>query len=98
MPNKIPFQVDAKVLKKYADVFIKFALNKGEGIKKGETVILQVPESARPMLEPLQRSVLEAGGYPICRLIPEGLSKSFFELVFPENLSHLHHILVYEKR
>lgn len=88
MPNKIPFQVDAKVLKKYADVFIKFALNKGKGIKSGETVLLQVPESARPMLEPLQRSVLEAGGYPLCRLIPEGLSKSFFELASEDQIQY----------
>jgi len=50
-----------EMLKKYADIFIKYALNSGKGINPGETVLITVPECAKPILEPLQRATLEAG-------------------------------------
>lgn len=74
------------VLKKYADVLIKFALNGGEGVKKDEVVLLWVRESARPILEPLQRAVLESSGHYITYYVPEGtdrrniINKQFFDL------------------
>ncbi len=67
-----------EVLKKYADVLIKFALWDGKGVQKGDVVMLQIPESAKPMLIPLQTSVLEAGGYPMIHYIPEGNARSYF--------------------
>ncbi len=70
---------DESILKKYADVLIKFALWSGEGIRTGETVFLSVPESSKPFLLPLQRSVLEAGGNPIIHYTPEGLTRDFFD-------------------
>lgn len=66
---------DSKTLKKYADVLVKFALGSGNGIKKGETVYLQIPESAKPILNPLVLSILEAGGNPIINYLPEGTEK-----------------------
>lgn len=33
-----------KILEKYADVLVNFALGGGKGVKKGEVVFLQVPE------------------------------------------------------
>lgn len=66
------YRSDPNILKKYADVLVKFALGSGKGIKKGETVYLQIPESAKPMLNPLILSVLEAGGNPIINYLPEG--------------------------
>ncbi|NTU46659.1 aminopeptidase [Candidatus Roizmanbacteria bacterium] len=77
------------ILKKYADVLIKFALWSGKGIKKGDTVCLQVSESAKPMLLPLQTSVLEAGGNVILQYIPEGISRSFFEHASDEQLTFM---------
>ncbi len=64
-----------KILKKYADVLIKFALGSGKGIKKGETVFLQIPESSKAMLNPLVESVLEAGGNPLIHYTPEGTDR-----------------------
>lgn len=75
-----------KILKKYADVLIKFALGSGKGIKKGETVFLQIPESAKAMLNPLVLSVLEAGGNPLIHFSPEGTDRWLsVDRVFLEN-------------
>lgn len=76
--NKIAKPSD-EILKKYADVFIKYALNDGEGCQPGEVVKLNVKESAKPILNFLVTSVLECGGIPISNLVPEGYSKNYFE-------------------
>ena len=73
------YQPSQKILKKYADVLIKFALWSGEGIKPGDIVYLQVSESAKPLLFELQKSILEAGWHYITNFIPEWWQKNFFE-------------------
>ncbi|MFA9288265.1 MAG: aminopeptidase [Weeksellaceae bacterium] len=75
-----------EILKKYADVLIKFALWNGEGVKKGETVFLQVPESAKPMLTHLQTAVLESGAHPLIHYIPEDVSRNFYEHASDEQI------------
>lgn len=77
---------DEKILKKYAEVFVKYALNKGKGMKKGEVVFLQVPECAKPILKPLLESVYEIGAIPIISYIPEGISRIQFEKASDEQL------------
>lgn len=67
-----------KVLERYADVLVNFALNSGRGLKAGEVVLLQVPESAKPMLLALHKAVLKASGHPIIQYIPDGMSRDFF--------------------
>lgn len=75
-----------KVLEKYADVLINFALGSGNGIKKGEVVFLQIPESAKQILNPLTKSVLKAGGHPIIHYSPEGTDRwMYVDRVFFEN-------------
>lgn len=69
------YQPSQEILKKYSDVLVKFALWSGKGVKKGETVCLQVPESSRPMLDTLVESTLEAGANPIMMLLPEGVDR-----------------------
>jgi aminopeptidase len=77
------------ILKKYADVLVKFALGSGQGIKKGEAIFLQVPESAKSILNPLVLSVLESGGYPIISFTPEGTDRWMsVDRVFLENASN----------
>ncbi|NTU73172.1 aminopeptidase [Candidatus Roizmanbacteria bacterium] len=73
------YQPDKTILKKYADVLIKFALWSGKGVQKGEVVSLQVPESAKPILEPLQNAILEAGANYITNYLPEDVSRSFYD-------------------
>jgi len=80
VPNK-------EVLKKYADVLIKCALNKGVGAKPGEVILLQVPECAKPILIELRRSVLEAGAHPIINYLPDDMSREFFEIASEEQLT-----------
>lgn len=69
------FVPDKKILKKYADVLVKYALGSGHGIKKGDVVFLQVPESAKPILNPLVISVLESGGNPLINYTPDGTDR-----------------------
>lgn len=76
-----------ELLKKYADVLVKRALWSGQWINKGDVVLCQVPECARPMLEPLQIAILEAGGHPLMRLLPDGLDKTFFAHASDEQIS-----------
>jgi aminopeptidase len=68
-----------KVLEKYADVLVNFALNNAHGIKKGQVVFLQVQESAKPLLIELRIAVLRAGGNPIINYIPDDMSRDFYE-------------------
>ena len=69
----------ANYIDNYADVLVNFALNSGHGLKKGEVVFLQVPESAKPLLMALYRTVLRAGGHPIIQYLPDSMEKIFFE-------------------
>jgi len=76
-----------KYLPKYADLIVKFALNSGKGLKKGEVVIVVVPDVAKPFLFELQRAILESGGHPILRLVPTGgFDRQTYELSSEEQL------------
>ena len=81
------YQPKIETLDKYADVLINFALNNGRGVKKGEVVFLQVPESAKPLLLSLQKSVLKAGAHYITQYIPTDMSRHFFELANQDQLN-----------
>jgi aminopeptidase len=67
------------LLKKYADVLVKFALRSGKWAKAGETVFVQIPECAKPLYLPLQKAILEIWAYPIFEYLPDGVSKHFFQ-------------------
>lgn len=76
-----------ETLKKYADVLIKFALWSGDGVKPGEVVYLQVPESSKPILPHLQTAVLEAGAHPLIHYTAEDISRNFFEKASDEQIT-----------
>ena len=76
-----------KVLDKYANILINFALNSGKGIKKGEVISLEVPECAKPILVSLQKAVLKSGGHYITHYLPENTSRHFFELADESQLN-----------
>lgn len=84
---------EPKILKNLADVLIKFALNSGEGIKKGEVVYVMMNEWSKPMLLPIQKAILEAGGHMILCYLPAELerdrdeTRQFFELANEEQLN-----------
>ena len=68
-----------KILEKYANVLVNFALGGGKGVKKGEVVFLQVPESAKPLLYELRAAILKAGAYTITEYLPDNYQRGFFE-------------------
>jgi len=75
------------LLKKYADVLVKFALNSGRGINEGDVVVAYVPDVAKPLLIQIHKSILEAGGSPIIRMIPTGINRQTYELSNDEQLT-----------
>jgi aminopeptidase len=77
-----------KILERYADILINFALGGGTGIKPGEVVLLCVPECSRPMLQPLHDAVLKSGGHPVIDIIPDGLQRSFFQHANDEQIAY----------
>ncbi len=81
------YQPAKKILEKYADVLVNFALNSGKGVKKGEVVLLQVPESAKPMLLELHKVVLKAGAHPLIQYLPDRMSREFFDFANAEQVS-----------
>ncbi|MFZ5377001.1 MAG: aminopeptidase [Patescibacteria group bacterium] len=81
--NYVP---DQKILERYAEVLVNYALNSGKGIKKDEVVQCVVPDVAKPMAVALQKVVLQAGGHPMIRLLPTGLDKDFYTLANEQQL------------
>jgi aminopeptidase len=81
------YQPSPKILQKYAQILVNFALNSGQGIKPGQSVMIQIPESAKPMYVFLRNSVLEAGGNPFMVYLAEDVrSSDFYNLANPEQL------------
>lgn len=81
------YQPSPELLKKYADVLVKFALWSGEWAKKGDVIFVQLPECAKPFYLPLQKSILEAGAHPIFEYYPDGVSRHFYEHAADEQIS-----------
>ena len=77
--QKKMYQPSYELLKKYADVLVKFALRSGEWVKKDDVVFVQIPECAKPFYLPLQKAILEVGAHPIMEYLPDGVAKHFFE-------------------
>lgn len=83
------YQPDPIILKRYADVLVKFALRGGKGVKPGEIVYLIVPDCAKLMLEPLQAAILESGAHFILDYRPDGTSgtsRVFYDLANDEQI------------
>jgi aminopeptidase len=80
------YQPSKIILQKYAQVLINFALNSGQGVKKGEVVMLAVPDTAKPLALELQNAVLKAGAHPLMRLLPTGFSRDFYKLASDEQI------------
>lgn len=77
-----------EILEKYAQVLIRFALNSGEGIKKGEWVYLQVSEIAKPMYVALRNEIIKAGGNYISSYLPDDVAREAMDLASMEQLTN----------
>ena len=77
-----------EILQKYAQVMIRFAPWAGKGVQAGETVLLDISESARRFLPFLYEEILKAGANPVVQLHPEGLARRFYDLANEDQLTH----------
>lgn len=75
------------ILRKYAEVLVKFALGNDEGIKKGDVVQCIVPDIAKPLAKELQSVILEQGGHMMLRLMPTGMDHDFYTQANEEQLT-----------
>lgn len=78
-----------KVLDKYAQVLVNFALRNWKWIKKWDVVFVYIPECAKAFYIPLQETILKAGWHPIMRYLPDGVSRNFYERASKEQLEFL---------
>lgn len=75
------------ILEKYANLLVRFALNTGQGVTKGQVVHGNVPDVAKPLYVQLLRAVLLAGGHPKLHLLPTETDKCFFDHASDEQLT-----------
>lgn len=76
---KIMYTPSPEILKKYAQVFVNFALELGKPIKKWSVVMVNIPECAKPFYLPLQEAILEAGAFPLMRYTADGVSRPLLD-------------------
>ncbi len=86
-----------EILKRYADVLVKFALGGGSGIRKGDVLYATVPECAKPLLFHLQRAILEAGGHLILNYRPNDDPEYNFSAAFYAYAAE-HHLDYFPRR
>ena len=88
-----------KILEKYADVLVNFALGGGKGIKKGEVVRVSASESAKPLYIAVCNAIVDAGGHVMSNYGPDdehgdkrrniSVSRYFYENAKPHQLDFL---------
>jgi len=71
------FRPSKKVLERYADVLVNFALGGGKGIKRGDVVRVTTGEFAKPLYIELRKAILKSGGHVISNYQPDDDSKTF---------------------
>jgi aminopeptidase len=65
------YQPSRKILERYADVMVNFAIGKGRGIRKGDVVQVTACESAKPLFVEILHAITKAGGHTISRYFPD---------------------------
>ena len=66
-------KLDESLLKKYAQVMVQYALNNGQGINKGDTVLLVGQECTKDLFMAIAKEVYTAGGNLITNYQPDNL-------------------------
>lgn len=80
-----PYTPSDLILKRYAQILVRFALNKGKGIKKGDVVNINGPESSKPLFLAVRNEVLKMGGHVIQHYLPSDNKKHAFSASFFEH-------------
>jgi aminopeptidase len=82
-----PYTPSPLLLRKYSDVMLKFALNSGNGMKKGDVVYLATQLPGLPLAKQMYKTILDLGGYPIVSLIDDGFKLLQVQNGSPQQLS-----------
>ncbi|HWD63652.1 MAG TPA: aminopeptidase [Solirubrobacteraceae bacterium] len=85
------YEPDPELIERYARVLVDFALGGGEGIKRGDVVLVVGPENAKPLFTAVCRAVWRSGGHVLRVYEPaedtvEQRSRDFYELASDEQL------------
>src|SRR5688572_5595929 len=64
-------KLDETILKKYAQVMVRYALNNGKGINKGDTVFLVGQENTKDLFLAIGKEVYAAGGNLVTHYQPD---------------------------
>src|SRR3989338_8799932 len=99
MSSSKPYLPSEKILKKYADVMVNFALNRGRGIEKGDVVRVSSSESAKPLFIAICNAIVDAGGHVLSHYGPDeeqgdkrrniSVSRYFYENASEEQIQFL---------
>lgn len=94
--ESMAYTPDRKILEKYADLLVNFALGNGNGIKKGDVVRVSASESAKPLYVAILNAIVDAGGHVLAHYAPdeekgdmrrnESTSRYFYEHASEEQL------------
>ena len=79
-------------LAKLANVLVNYSV----AVKKGQLVAITMPAVAAPLAEECVRAVLEAGGHPSVRLLPDNLPELMLTHASDEQLSTTNPLLLHE--
>src|SRR3954466_12808622 len=75
-----------------ADVLVNYSV----GVKKGQLVRISGPPVSHPLVVELYTKVLEAGGHPMVRMVPEELNEIFLKNANDDQLRFCSPINLYE--
>ena len=78
-------KLDESLLKKYAQVMVRYALNDGHGINKGDTVFLVGQECTKDLFVAIAKEIYTAGGNLITNYQPDNLRNSSLARLLLQN-------------
>jgi aminopeptidase len=86
----VAYRPPSEIVDRYADVFVKFALNGGRGVQRGDVVMVTANDAAKPLYVAVRDAVLRAGGTTLGDYSPSGTSRSALEIASLEQLGTFH--------
>lgn len=87
----MPYIPSSELLEKYSEVLVWFALWSWKWISAWDVVMIRLPESAKPLLPYLQRSILTRWGHPLIQYLPNDLKRDFYEMASSDQVAYMPH-------
>jgi aminopeptidase len=79
-------------LAKLSDVLVNYSV----GVKAGQSVRISGSPVAQPLIVELYRTVLQAGGHPLVRMVPDEVGEIFYKTASDEQLKYFSPITLHE--